>query len=85
MTSIFSISGDNGCSDNNGGCSHLCLAKRSPMKYTCMCPAGKVITDDQHTCEGKNPTSKIPFQKLIITIFFMFSVIFSIVGPKCLI
>ncbi|OWF40727.1 low-density lipoprotein receptor-related protein 4-like isoform X2 [Mizuhopecten yessoensis] len=31
--------GENGCSDNNGGCTHLCLA--NPYGYTCACPDKK--------------------------------------------
>ncbi|KAJ8299210.1 hypothetical protein KUTeg_023270 [Tegillarca granosa] len=38
------------CDVNNGGCSHLCLI--SPIKpfYTCACPTGVNILEDQKTC-----------------------------------
>ncbi|KAJ8023914.1 Low-density lipoprotein receptor-related protein 4 [Holothuria leucospilota] len=38
----------NPCSDNNGGCSHLCLI--TPLGFTCACPTGIVLGPDQRTC-----------------------------------
>lgn len=49
--------GTNPCADDNGGCSHLCLAnKQSPNGYTCVCPDG--ISEDQcyeNPCRVRQP------------------------------
>ena len=45
---MVNILGKNPCSDNNGGCSHLCLL--SPRGYTCACPTGILMSHDQKTC-----------------------------------
>ncbi|CAH1130397.1 unnamed protein product [Ceutorhynchus assimilis] len=36
------------CSNNNGGCSHLCLLK--PKGHSCACPTGIKLMDDRKTC-----------------------------------
>ncbi|OWF50740.1 low-density lipoprotein receptor-related protein 6-like [Mizuhopecten yessoensis] len=38
------------CSNNNGGCSHLCLISPHPPYYTCGCPTGVQLKDDNKTC-----------------------------------
>lgn len=41
----------NPCGTNNGGCSHLCLlSSMTPEHYTCACPTGVVLKEDQRTC-----------------------------------
>ncbi|KAG8179495.1 hypothetical protein JTE90_027207 [Oedothorax gibbosus] len=40
------------CDDNNGGCSHLCLLSSSKPFYTCACPTGVRLKDDNVTCEN---------------------------------
>ncbi|XP_034949215.1 LOW QUALITY PROTEIN: low-density lipoprotein receptor-related protein 4 [Chelonus insularis] len=41
---------ENLCGNNNGGCSHLCL--RNPRGYSCACPTGILLMDDQKTCQN---------------------------------
>ncbi|XP_018572633.1 low-density lipoprotein receptor-related protein 6 isoform X2 [Anoplophora glabripennis] len=38
------------CETNNGGCSHLCLLAPSPPGFTCACPIGIKLTNDNKTC-----------------------------------
>ncbi|KAK6619502.1 hypothetical protein RUM43_012259 [Polyplax serrata] len=45
---------ENACGEDNGGCSHLCL--RKPEGYSCNCPTGIILGDDQKTC---NPLPSI--------------------------
>lgn len=40
-----------GCHSNNGGCSHSCLG--SEKGYQCECPRGLVLSEDNHTCQGR--------------------------------
>ena len=40
-----------GCHNNNGGCSHSCLT--SERGYQCECPRGLVLSEDNHTCQGR--------------------------------
>ncbi|XP_071957146.1 low-density lipoprotein receptor-related protein 2-like [Antedon mediterranea] len=40
--------GETSCTQNNGGCSKLCLA--TPNGRTCACPLGKVLADDGISC-----------------------------------
>ncbi|XP_072942283.1 low-density lipoprotein receptor-related protein 6 [Epargyreus clarus] len=40
--------GWNRCSDNNGGCSHLCFNR--PDDYVCSCPLGLELGNDKKTC-----------------------------------
>ncbi|XP_068085893.1 low-density lipoprotein receptor-related protein 4 [Anabrus simplex] len=40
---------ENACGTDNGGCSHLCL--RRPGGYSCACPTGTLLQDDQRTCQ----------------------------------
>lgn len=42
------IAATNGCSTNNGGCSHLCVA--IPGGKTCLCPDGWKLNTDLTTC-----------------------------------
>ncbi|XP_070532290.1 very low-density lipoprotein receptor-like isoform X1 [Ptychodera flava] len=44
-------SGQNGCEDSNGGCSHFCLA--NPNGYTCACPNDMALSKEDHaTCKA---------------------------------
>lgn len=47
---LFVVSGVNYCL--NSSCSHLCLLK--PQGYSCNCPVGMVLQDDNVTCLGKS-------------------------------
>ncbi|XP_068628110.1 low-density lipoprotein receptor-related protein 6 [Battus philenor] len=38
----------NRCSDDNGGCTHLCFNR--PEDYVCACPLGLELRDDRKTC-----------------------------------
>ncbi|CAG9563555.1 unnamed protein product [Danaus chrysippus] len=42
------MSSRNPCSNNNGGCSHLCLLK--PMGRSCACPIGIKLSNDGRIC-----------------------------------
>ena len=46
--------GSNPCSNNNGGCSHLCIAheRDNPVPYHCTCPTHYKMADDERTCQG---------------------------------
>lgn len=49
-------SGQNPCSINNGGCSHLCLAVPSSngtRNFTCACPTHYTLAEDHTTCYRK--------------------------------
>ncbi|XP_070563429.1 low-density lipoprotein receptor-related protein 8-like [Ptychodera flava] len=50
----------NNCGDNNGKCSHICVAGPATSdceaKYTCLCPRGVKMRDDGHTCNVKGIT-----------------------------
>ncbi|XP_058500814.1 low-density lipoprotein receptor-related protein 5 [Solea solea] len=39
------------CSDNNGGCSHLCLLSPVNPFYSCACPTGVQLNPDGKTCK----------------------------------
>lgn len=41
--------GENKCEGHNGGCSHLCL--RTSLGYSCACPTGIKLQDNEHDCE----------------------------------
>ncbi|GAB1293100.1 Predicted gene, 19410 [Apodemus speciosus] len=45
--SVLSQQGNNSCSRDNGGCSHICLP--NPEGKTCRCPSGYCLVDG-HTC-----------------------------------
>ncbi|XP_055449446.1 prolow-density lipoprotein receptor-related protein 1-like [Psammomys obesus] len=45
--SVLSQQGNNSCSKDNGGCSHICLP--NPEGKTCRCPSGYCLVDG-HTC-----------------------------------
>ena len=40
----------NECFDGTSGCSHQCT--NSPGSFTCSCPDGYTLADDQRTCQG---------------------------------
>jgi hypothetical protein len=42
--------GTSGCSANNGGCSHLCLA--APGGHTCSCPTGVRLVDERSCADS---------------------------------
>ncbi|KAB0798924.1 hypothetical protein PPYR_06804 [Photinus pyralis] len=44
------------CSNNNGGCTHLCLLK--PVGYSCACPIGITLAEDGKTC-GQGPKNSL--------------------------
>lgn len=48
LVSIYK-SGENKCEGHNGGCSHLCL--RTSLGYSCACPTGIKLEDNEHDCE----------------------------------
>lgn len=50
----------NPCHSNNGGCSHICLLSPHEYKFTCACPIGVKLTDDNRTCKN-GPSSYIIF------------------------
>ncbi|TTJ07848.1 Low-density lipoprotein receptor-related protein 5 [Bagarius yarrelli] len=47
-TKVTEIFGTNGCTDYNGGCSHLCF--NGPRGVTCACPTGLELLSDLRTC-----------------------------------
>ena len=48
--SCCSFLGENNCSFNNGGCSHLCLNRAAPSSHICACPSGYELLPDELTC-----------------------------------
>ena len=42
--------GENSCSLDNGGCSHLCLYRAEPRGHVCGCANGYELTTDGYTC-----------------------------------
>ncbi|KAL0269033.1 UNVERIFIED_CONTAM: hypothetical protein PYX00_010774 [Menopon gallinae] len=40
------------CSENNGGCSHLCLLSPDPVGYRCACPTGVKLVDQYNCANG---------------------------------
>nr|XP_045620165.1 low-density lipoprotein receptor-related protein 6-like [Procambarus clarkii] len=40
------------CQNNNGGCSHLCLAAPTPHNFTCACPTGVKLIDEFNCSNG---------------------------------
>ncbi|GFS94300.1 low-density lipoprotein receptor-related protein 4 [Nephila pilipes] len=50
--------GENKCAGHNGGCSHLCL--RTSLGYSCACPTGIKLQDNNHICE-EAPSSFLLF------------------------
>ncbi|KAL9960408.1 hypothetical protein ACROYT_G033860 [Oculina patagonica] len=42
------------CAQNNGGCSHFCVAKASG--HECVCPTGLTVKQDGKTCDDKPKT-----------------------------
>ena len=52
-TFVITLSGWNLCALNNGGCSHLCLAKPG-NRIECSCPTHYTLSPiDNKTCKGK--------------------------------
>ena len=46
--------GDNPCSKNNFGCSHLCFYKpKSSSGSYCGCPSGHYLSGNKKVCNGK--------------------------------
>ena len=45
--------GSSPCAQNNGGCSHLCLAAESSRGYSCSCPTGFPL-QDSFNCKEDN-------------------------------
>jgi len=41
---------ENGCRENNGGCSGLCISTR--ISHYCSCERGYQLASDNHTCDG---------------------------------
>ncbi|CAB3366747.1 Hypothetical predicted protein [Cloeon dipterum] len=48
------------CHFKNGGCSHLCLLAPSPKKFSCACPIGIKILEDNKKC-ADGPTNSLIF------------------------
>jgi len=42
--------GENSCSDDNGGCSQLCLYRAEPRGHVCGCANGYELMTDGYTC-----------------------------------
>lgn len=55
------------CSNNNGGCSHLCVLS-SGGTYSCLCPDNLRLDHDKRTCVSR---SKLEFMKYIIISFII--------------
>ena len=49
---ILSFIDINECSQNNGGCEHIC--RNTAGSYYCRCNKGYALNADQRTCRGKN-------------------------------
>ena len=48
----------NPCDSNNGGCSHLCLLSAvDPRGYSCHCPHGMRLHNDEKRCTGASTQS----------------------------
>ncbi|XP_071452392.1 low-density lipoprotein receptor-related protein 4 isoform X2 [Hetaerina americana] len=50
---------ENMCEGHNGGCSHLCL--RSPKGYSCACPTGTLLSEENHHTCSVPPSSFLLF------------------------
>ncbi|KAK6630230.1 hypothetical protein RUM43_015023 [Polyplax serrata] len=50
------------CSNNNGGCSHLCLLSTDPSGYTCACPTGVKLIN-KYTCANGSQEILIVVQR----------------------
>ncbi|XP_072042617.1 very low-density lipoprotein receptor-like [Amphiura filiformis] len=54
---------ENYCGKDNGSCSYLCVAAPQvsdrSTRYSCMCPNGQYIMDDNHTCTSSGPKGKV--------------------------
>lgn len=35
---------------NNNKCDHICVVSKS--SYTCLCGTDRILSDDDHSCEG---------------------------------
>lgn len=56
---LNSLLSANMCQVNNGGCSHLCLRNTAPG-YSCLCPTGMVLLEDNKTCKTRKHFSFTP-------------------------
>lgn len=50
---IFEITGQHPCSQDNGGCSHICIVKGDGTTR-CSCPVHLVLLQDELSCGGKS-------------------------------
>lgn len=61
-----------GCHNNNGGCSHTCIEVEDT--YQCECPRGLVLSEDNHTCQGRltggRPSKESPLTALQVKCVF---------------
>ncbi|XP_063678733.1 uncharacterized protein LOC134814511 [Bolinopsis microptera] len=64
------------CSQNKGGCHHLCLLSNSPLGFSCACANGLVLAPDSKTCvepalslviAGRSKLLKVSLDKLPTT------------------
>ena len=60
---FFFFSVTNHCSNNNGGCSQLCLL--TPIGRKCLCSEGLILKQDGKTCHGNIKRFTIKFNKPI--------------------
>lgn len=50
---VFEITGQHPCSQDNGGCSHICIVKGDGTTR-CSCPVHLVLLQDELSCGGKS-------------------------------
>ncbi|XP_053380060.1 deleted in malignant brain tumors 1 protein-like [Mercenaria mercenaria] len=55
----YNPSGINGCTNGNGGCSHICLPNIGGGR-TCMCSTGMSLQPDGISCGNSNPCQALP-------------------------
>ena len=48
----FWTSDINECTDNNGGCEHICVNNEG--SYSCSCKSGYTLNSNGRNCSGKN-------------------------------
>jgi hypothetical protein len=54
------------CQENNGGCSHLCLAAPYAPGYSCACPTGTKLLNSSTCADGELPICKDPFHLCVV-------------------